>query len=66
MLLDLWCETEYTPDTARPSEGDDPPVGGFGGLEENLPLNGFTEKHHCPGRPGLPGRFGLAPVRRDV
>lgn len=66
MPLDLWCETEHTPDIARPGEGDGPLVGGFAGLEENLPLNGLTEKHDCAGRPGLPGRFGLAPARREV
>lgn len=71
VLLDLRGEAEHAHCLGHPgagdplSPGDVGLVGGLAGLQEGLPLDGLAEEFDHPGRPGLPGRLGLAPGRRD-
>ena len=71
MLLDLRREAKEAHDLCDPGAGDALPAGDgrlagrLAGRQQGLPLEGFAEELDHPRRPGLLGRLGLPPRRRD-
>ena len=71
MFLDLGSQVEHIHDPRDPDQAHALPpsdvglIGSLAGFEERLLLDGFAEELDHLGCPGLLGRFGLAPARRD-
>ena len=71
MRLDLRRQAEHAHDLGDPGAGNPVPPGDLGlagdvaGFQERLPLDGLAQEFDDPGRPGILGRFRLAPAWQD-
>ncbi len=71
VLLDLGDQAQESQDLGDAGSGDALAAGDLGlvadlaRVELAPPLDGLAQELGDPGRPGLPGRLGLDPARRD-